>query len=337
MKRDKCIFNVDKTFIIKTWNSNMERLCHKPAQSVIGSKVKEVFPLLHDKIALVLNDGRKRQIKNFRNTCFMGTNLSADVEINPVKDKKGKVIEVSIILDNISGECPLDKKLTDSERMIAIGKIASTLAHGVRNPLNAIKGAVVYLREKYGHEQTLLEFSKIINDEISRLDNFISNFLSAAKGQTKFIPVNLNDILKAILIMIKPRTEVQNIKVLHNFSVLPLITADPFQIEQALFNIINNAIEAMPKGGLIEIKTSLTHENNIDYGVVEISDTGKGIPKKELCRLGELSGNPKREDKGFGIFLSREIIKSHNGKLFWESIKDRGTTFKIYLPVKHDR
>jgi two-component system nitrogen regulation sensor histidine kinase GlnL len=301
---------------------------------VIGNKVKEVFPLLHDKIASALNDGRKKRIKNLKNMCFMGTGISGDIQINPVKDEGGEITEVSVILDNISGECPLDKKLAESERMIAIGKIASTLAHGVRNPLNAIKGAVAYLREKYGHEQILMEFSKIINDEISRLDNFISNFLSAAKGQTKFVPVNLNEILKAIIAMIKPKTEVQNIRVSHNFSILPLITADPFQIEQALFNIVNNAIEAMPKGGLMEIRTFLTHEDNTDYAVVEISDTGRGIPKKELCRLGELPENPKKEDKGFGIFLSREIIKSHNGKLLWESVKSRGTTFKIYLPIR---
>jgi len=334
MKRDKCIFKVDDSFVITTWDSNMEKLCHKPAQSVIGNKVKEVFPLLYDKIALVLKDGRKRQIKNFKNICFMGTDLSADIQINPLKNKEGKVEEVSIVLDNISGECPLDKKLTDSERMIAIGKIASTLAHGVRNPLNAIKGAVAYLREKYGHEQILMEFSKIINDEISRLDNFISNFLSAAKGQTRFVPVNLNDLLKAIITMVKPKTEVQNIKVSYSFSILPLITADPFQIEQAIFNIVNNAMEAMPRGGLMEIRTFLTHEDNTDYAVVEISDTGRGISKKDLCRLGEFSDNSGKEDRGFGIFLSREIIKSHNGKLLWESVKSRGTTFKIYLPIR---
>jgi len=76
--------------------------------------------------------------------------------------------------------------------------MASSLAHGVRNPLNAIKGAVVYLREKYGHEKTLLEFSTIINDEINRLDNFVSNFLSAARGELRFVPTNLNDILETI-------------------------------------------------------------------------------------------------------------------------------------------
>ena len=333
---DKCSFSVNKTLVIKSWDSGMEKLSHRQAQDVIGSKIGDIFPSLHDRLSPVFNNGRKSRIKNFRNTCFLCTDFSADIQMIPVKDRKGNIKEVSITLSNISGHCPLEKKLTDSEKMVAIGKAASSLAHGVRNPLNAIKGAVVYLREKYGHELILQEFSAIIYDEINKLDSFISGFLSTAKGEVKFAPVDVNDILKSILTMIKPRTETQDVKIAYRFSVLPIISADSFQIEQAVFNIVNNALEAMPDGGVINVKTSLKWEGGSDYVVIEISDTGKGIPEKQLLKLGELSDSPKRNDKGFGIFLSREIIKSHNGKLIWGSVRHSGTTFKIYLPVKHE-
>ncbi|MDH4028346.1 MAG: ATP-binding protein, partial [Nitrospirota bacterium] len=294
----------------------------------------DLFPLLDEKIAPVFNSGRKKIVKNFKSACFMGTSLTADVRIIPVRNNSRKIAEVSVILDNVTGTCPLDKQLADSEKMVAIGKMASSLAHGVRNPLNAIKGAVVYLREKYGHEATLLEFSTIINEEIDKLDGFISGFLSTAKGDLNFVPVNLTDIIRSILAMIRPRAEIQNVKLSHDLSVLPLITADAFQIEQALFNLINNALEAMREGGEIRIKTSLKWEKDIDYIVVEISDTGKGIPEKKLQKLGQLSDGPGKSDRGFGIFLSREVIKSHNGKLLWESSRERGTTFKVLLPVR---
>jgi two-component system nitrogen regulation sensor histidine kinase GlnL len=333
----RCEFSVDSAFVVKTWDSNMEKLCHKPAQSVIGNKINKVFPMLCEKVALIFAEGEKRRIKNFQNICFLGTDLTADIQLIPIKDRNGKVKEVSIVLSDISGGCPLDKKMSDSERMVAIGKVASTLAHGIRNPLNAIKGAVVYLTEKYGGEPSLVEFSKIINDEINRLDNFISDFLSASKGKTKFLPMNLNNILKEILVMVRPRTELQNIIVSSDFLPLPPIVADPFQAEQAFFNLLNNAIEAMPDGGAIDVRTSLSHEDGIGYAVVEISDTGRGIPRQALSRLGELSASPKKDNKGFGIFLSREIIKSHGGKLFWESIKDKGTTFKILLPLQEQK
>jgi two-component system nitrogen regulation sensor histidine kinase GlnL len=332
--KDKYSFTVDSSFIVTSWSSSMEKLSHKMEEAVIGQKIDKVFPFLHDEVALVFSLGKRRRLKNYENSCFMGTSLRGDIQLVPLKDRIGKVKEVSVQLNNITGQCPLDKKLSDSEKMVAIGKIASSLAHGVRNPLNAIKGAVVYLREKYGHEATLLEFSTIINEEIDKLDSFISNFLSASRQELRFSTVNINGILKSILAMVKPRTDMQKIKLLHRFAVLPLIAADSFQIEQALFNMITNAVEAMPDGGAMNIKTSMRWESNDDYVLIEISDTGKGIPEGALNRLGGLSSESEKSDRGFGIFLSREVIKSHNGKLLWESVRDRGTTFKIFLPVK---
>ena len=333
---DECSFSVDRTLTVDSWSPGMERLSHKLAEEALGSKISEIFPLLEREIARVFKSGRRRHIKNFRNTCFMGTNLSAYIEMIPVKDLRGEVKQVTIVLKGISGQCPLYKKVSDSRKMVEIGKIASSLAHGVRNPLNAIKGAVVYLQNKYGHESTLMEFSTIINEEIDRLDRFISNFLSAASGELKFFSVNLNDILKSILTMIRPLAETKDIKISCNFSILPLITADAIQIEHALFNIINNSLEAMPGGGSIDIRTSMKRENGRDFVVIKISDTGKGIPERKLRTLGELSDDSRRNDKGFGIFLSREIVKSHNGKMLWETVIGKGTTFSIFLPVKHN-
>jgi len=327
---NKLSFTADRDLIIRVQDARP----HSLPSSINGKKIEQVFPLLNRKIELVFRNGKRTRLKDFRQTCIMGATLTSHVVLIPIKDKKGTVKEVSVIFDNISAECPVNKKLSDSdEKMIEIGKIASSLAHGIRNPLNSIKGAVVYLREKYGHESTLLEFSTIINDEINKLDTFISNFLSTAQGGIKSATVVIDDILKRITTMIKPRAEMQKINITQDLCAMPYINADAFQIEQALFNIVNNAIEAMPKGGALEIRTSIKWEKDRDYAVIEISDTGKGIPQKKLRKLGEIRNKPGKGDRGFGIFLSREIIKSHNGKLFWESISGKGTTFKIYLPV----
>jgi two-component system nitrogen regulation sensor histidine kinase GlnL len=328
-------FTADKNLEIRVLDSQSHNIL---SNSINGKKIEQIFPVLNKKIELVFRNGKRTRLKNFSYTCIMGSTLSCQVVLTPVKNKKGTVKEVSVFFDNISAECPINKKLSDSdEKMIEIGKIASSLAHGIRNPLNSIKGAVVYLREKFGHESTLLEFSTIINDEINKLDTFISNFLSSAQEGVKSASVVIDDILKRITVMVKPRVEMQNIKITQNLCSMPHINADAFQIEQALFNIINNAIEAMPKGGTLDIRTSIKWEKDRDYAVIEISDTGKGIPKKKLQRLGEIRNKPGKGDRGFGIFLSREMIKSHNGKLIWESISGKGTIFKIYLPVNAEQ
>lgn len=327
-------FTSDKNLVIRVRDSQSCSL----ASSINGKKIEEISPLLNKKIELVFHDGKGRRLKDFRYTCIMGATLFSHVELTPIKNKKGNIKAVSVVFDNIPVNCSLNKKHSDSdEKMIEIGKIASSLAHGIRNPLNSIKGAVVYLSEKYGHESTLLEFSTIINDEINKLDTFISNFLSAAQGGMKSASIVLDDILERITAMIKPRAEIQNIKISQNLCTMPHINADAFQIEQALFNIVNNAMEAMPKGGVLEIRTSLKWEKDSDYAVIEISDTGKGIPQKKLQRLGEIRNKSGKKDRGFGIFLSREIIKFHNGKLLWESKIGKGTTFKIYLPLNAEQ
>jgi two-component system nitrogen regulation sensor histidine kinase GlnL len=332
---NKLSFTADRNLVIRVLDS---RPLNVFLNSINGKKVEEIFPRLNKKIEIVFQNGKGTRLKDFSCTCIMGANISSHVMLSPIKNRNGTVKKVSVVFDNISAECPLNKKLSDSdEKMIEIGKIASSLAHGIRNPLNSIKGAVVYLREKYGHESTLLEFSTIITDEINKLDTFISDFLSAAQEGMKSASVVIDDILKRITTMIKPRAEMQNIRITQNLCDMPHITADAFQIEQALFNIVNNAIEAMPKGGALDIRTSMKWEKDRDYAVIEISDTGKGIPPKKLQKLGEISNKPGKGDRGFGIFLSREIIKSHNGKLFWESISGKGTTFKIYLPVKAEK
>ncbi|RJQ46007.1 MAG: GHKL domain-containing protein [Nitrospiraceae bacterium] len=331
----KFSFTSDKNLVIRIKSSQAKHTARSLPVSINGENIKSIFPGLHKKVELVFRDGKERQIEKFRYSCMMGAKLSSSVHLVPVKDREGKVKDVSIAFDNISADCPLREKRSDSdEKMIEIGKIASSLAHGVRNPLSAIKGAVVYLSEKYGHETTLLEFSSIINDEISKLDTFISDFLCAAKGELQFVSARLDDILNKITVMIRPRVEIQGIAASYDFQGSSLINAEPFQLEQALFNIVNNALEAMPRGGTLKIKTSISRQKNKKYTLIEISDTGKGIPPEKLQKLGRLSAKDEKTDKGFGIYLSREIIKLHNGKLSWKSVSGKGTTFRIFLPIK---
>ena len=333
---DKYSFSVDNKLSIESWSRDMERFCFKSEDTVIGKKLDVVFPQLKDEIKRALDEGRKRKVRNVANNCFMGTDLSADVQLEPVKNEQKRVTKIIVSFDNVSGECPLAKKLSDSERLISMGKVASSIAHGVRSPLNAIKGSVAFLTEKYRNEPTLLEFSEIINEEINKLDQFVSNFLSNAIERTDYQKININETLESIIKMVKPRADMQGVKILHSFSSVPLLTIDQFQIEQALLNITNNTFEAMPEGGSIQISTSEAWEKDRGFVVIEIADTGRGIPAGEQGTLGQVINSTEKKERGFGIFLSREVVKAHNGKLEWESKPGKGTTFRILLPVTND-
>ncbi|MGE5172249.1 MAG: ATP-binding protein [Betaproteobacteria bacterium] len=224
------------------------------------------------------------------------------------------------------------KKLHQSQKLIDIGKIASTLAHGVRNPLNAIKGAVVYLREKYQTEEPLIEFTKIMEDEISRLEEFISKFLSSSVSDTEDKETDINSLLKKIDIFTSLQIYTRNIQSHYEFGNIPPITINSFHLEQAILNVINNAIVAMENGGQLKISTSTEERAGKIFVVVAISDTGPGMRDSAL---GELPADKRENGKGFGLFITYEILSHYGGHLEIDSKKNTGTTVKMFIPCQH--
>ena len=149
--------------------------------------------------------------------------------------------------------CAAARKLGEAQRLIDIGKIASTLAHGVRNPLNAIKGAVVYLRGKYAHEAPLIEFTRIMEEEISRLEGFISRFLSSSISTAESADVDVNSLLRRIEVFTAYQLFNRSITPVFELADVPPIRVNEFHLEQAVLNVVNNAIEAMKAGGRLTV------------------------------------------------------------------------------------
>jgi two-component system, NtrC family, nitrogen regulation sensor histidine kinase GlnL len=225
--------------------------------------------------------------------------------------------------------CAAAKKLQQSKKLIDIGKIASTLAHGVRNPLNALKGAVVYLGGKYAEEATLVEFTKIMEQEISRLEDFISRFLSSSVSETEVNATDINSLLKKIEVFTALQIYTRNINSHYEFGNIPPITMNSFHLEQAILNVINNAIEAMQNGGNLNIKSFTEERSNGVFVVISVSDTGPGIPDSK--RNGFAAEN-KNNGRGFGLFITHEILKHYGGHIEIDSKKDIGTTITLFIP-----
>lgn len=263
---------------------------------------------------------------NIPRYCFRFNNIQfyGDVQIKPLQKKE---VEVSI---SPVATCEFARQLYGSKRLIDIGKIASMLAHGVRNPLNAIKGAVVFLGEKYSDDDTLAEFTAIMEEEISRLDTFISNFLSTSLSGA-CLQTDLNDLIHRVEALTSLQAKAANIKAQYFYGELPGMLVDGFQLEQAILNVINNAIEAMGPGGKLQVSTLYQKNGGPDEPgcvIIEVADSGPGIS-------GKLQGLPSgnNESKGFGLFITREILQCYGGRLEIKSQKDAGTAVRLYLPV----
>ena len=324
-------FSTDEQLHIRTWDAVIAEFTQKSPESVINRKYFEVLPRIfmddEDALLLSLRTGRKLTLDNYIFPCFYG-HLIADIMVNPVSSRS---VEISVF-SHADSACPKTVSLRESKRFIDIGKTASGLAHGVRNPLNAIKGAVVYLREKYAQEPVLIEFTKIMEEEICRLDNFISKFLSCSLENAETATVSVNELLKKINALTALQAYAHNIRIVCEYGKIPEISASSFHIEQAVLNVMNNAIEAMQKGGTLTIRTSVESNGSNDAIMIRISDTGTGIPAAS-----KLTVEPERRGRGFGLFIAREMLRYYGGHLEIQSERDRGTDVRLFLPLRRDR
>lgn len=325
-------FNTDERLNVKSWDGFIADLTQKSPASVIGHKYYEIIPRIFigddDALLRSLEDNEKLELNGYSFKCFYG-DFKSDIIIEPHKAASGGLAEIKVTISSIS-ECPISQKLRDSQKLIDIGKTASSLAHGVRNPLNAIKGAVVYLREKYSTEPTLIEFTKIMEDEILRLDNFISTFLSGTAVKTEEAGVDINSLMRKIGVATTLQAYSCNVKVAYEYGKVPELNIDAFQLEQAVLNVINNAMEAMNGGGLLTIRTGLERRSEKDFVVITISDSGSGFPGITTSGKKRPSG---ADGRGFGLFITREALKCYGGYLEIASQREKGTDVRLCLPV----
>ena len=321
-------FCTDSRLRISVWDERIAELTGRPLPTAMGKKYFEVLPriILDDRDALSLAVKRNKTLtfKRYSFNCLHGQ-IDADVSVEPVCDVNGKVRSLLVSFFPYS-TCLMAIKLQNLQRIIA---------HGVRNPLNAIKGAVVHLREKYANEQTLIEFTRIMEDEISRLDNFISRFLSASVPDAELTESDINSLLKRIEVFTSMQAYAGNIEAVYEYGDIPPVSIDAFQFEQAVLNVINNAIEAMGPGGRLTIRTSYERRFDTDFVLVEIADTGPGISENREAGSPALSDSLSgAKGRGFGLFITREIIQFYKGHMEIKSKKDAGTVVRLYFPAQ---
>jgi two-component system NtrC family sensor kinase len=249
---------------------------------------------------------------------------------------EGKVEERTAELKKIQ------RDLLQSEKLAALGRFSLGITHEVKNPLGIVLGGMEFLEIKLsGADQEVKTAIEKIKEAVLRADTIIGNLLKFARpSELKTEKVKLEDLINATLSLFKYRTSSSNIEIITEFAGEDICSeVDKGQMQQVFFNILANAVDAMPNGGKITIKihkiTPLKFFVDNPRGVIEITDTGEGISKDDLPKIFEPFFTTKRDKKGTGLGLSMTnmIINNHKGNLTVESELGKGTTFKIFLPI----
>lgn len=329
-------FVVDKSFAIVSWETRGAPSREPAEAGYLGVPYYLVVPKIllgeADVVELVIKDGNPRTIKGFRAKCIFGT-ACGDITVRPVVDENSEIVGAEVNIDCFSHCSVLDRRMEKPDNL-EIGRKSVTLAHGVRSPLNAIKGAAVYLRGKYHSDPDLVEFMDIIEDEISKLDRFVTKFLSTSLVESEFTWVDISAMLSRIVALVSLQATAKNISITCDLKELPLIRADEYLFEHAILNVINNSIEALDDGGKICVVAEKVMCNERECLAIEIADNGRGMNRLKLAGLPE--GQQERREtagRGFGLFITREVVQYHGGQLEIDSRKNSGTRVKILVPV----
>lgn len=224
-----------------------------------------------------------------------------------------------------------------TEKLASLGTLAAGVAHEINNPLAIILGFTEILLEKTHPDSEEYDILKTIEKQATNAKRIVENLLSFVRHKEhKEQLVNINDCINTVLDMMNNTIMINNIEVKKDLQeTLPLIKGDPGELQQVLFNIINNAIYVMKGGGILCISTKYDGH----WIIISISDTGCGIPKEHRQRIFDPFFTIKELGKGtgLGLWVSYNIIKKHNGIITFETktkeeSEKPGTTFIIKLP-----
>ena len=245
-----------------------------------------------------------------------------------------------ILLDSLREENERDYEKYHLERLSSILSLASGIAHEIGNPLNSIN---VYLglllrdarRLREPNRSKIMKSIDVVREETGRLDTIVRNFLRATRRKPiHFQPGNIHDVIRDVVILFEPEFKTNHVKVKTNLDeTIPTFFMDTERINQVVINIIKNAVQAMPSGGVLEIRTSA----NKNICEIAISDTGVGIDSETLPHVFDAYYTTKEEGSGLGLVIAYQIIREHSGRIEMSSKPGEGTTVRILLPVRKEK
>jgi PAS domain S-box-containing protein len=265
-----------------------------------------------------------------------GQHISVGVRCFPLRhlgDTEGRVV---VVMRDLSELEALQDQLLQSERLSMLGRLAGAMSHELRNPLTAIFLQAEILEDElqqlHADNQTqILRSLQVIKDEIARLHELVQQYLSLTRlSDLQREPVDFSKYLERFCTEMREQLAVRHITLrFEPQNALGQVAVHQNSFRRALLNLVNNAVEAMPQGGTVTLRGQRLAESVR----LEVSDTGSGIPPEQVPLLFSPLHTTKPEGTGLGLYLVREIVTAHAGKIAVTSASGQGTTFTITLPL----
>jgi two-component system sensor histidine kinase PilS (NtrC family) len=260
-----------------------------------------------------------------------GLRLRLGFSISPLFSETGETTGTVITFQDLTQIRALEETSRRQDRLAAIGRMAASIAHEIRNPLAAMRGSIQMLRADMASDSSETQLMEIILRESDRLNRIISDFLSYARPRSIVqSKVNVGELLKQTFTLLRHSSEIGDKHIIQEeVPAQPaLLDADSEQLQQVFWNLSRNALQAMPNGGTLSAKVEANSDSRLR---ITFSDTGRGMTPEQVEHLFEPFSSTTG-GTGLGLSIVYQIIRDHGGTINVRSREGRGTTIAIELP-----
>jgi PAS domain S-box-containing protein len=319
------------------WNRRLEELYGVRHEDAVGRRLGELF----DPMFMEVLGSRRESVEG---TAFYrvplptrhetSRRLLVNVATTPLRDSDGAVAGTILVIEDISSRVQLEEQLQISEKMASIGLLAAGVAHEVNTPLTGISSFTQMLLQQSEPEDPRTKVLEKIERQTFRAAKIVNGLLNLARpAQVDSGPIDLHAVVSDVLSLLEHQLRTSSIQV--RKELLPrgaIVQGTEYKLQQVFLNLFLNARDAMPRGGWLTIATSVRDDG---MAVVEVSDTGSGIPPDCLSRIYDPFFTTKDIGKGTGLGLSITygIVQEHGGAITCDSVVGQGTRFVLALPM----
>ena len=334
------IVHLDSNMRIKSLNREAEKICGVDRMTVLGQLANVVFQNYGDKFLRIfaMPDYDDFYTTNLKLN-IMGKANYIHVDTLKIRDAAGEVSGIVVMMQDVSAVRAAIKQIQTTQMLMSLGELAAGVAHHVRTPLTTISGylQVMLSRVQDGRHTVRRDVLETMLDEVSYINNVVKELVLFAKPPVDKSPgVSINKLVDEALLLVFKEMGGENV-ILDKQLATNLVTlnADANLLKQAIVNIMQNAIEAMPEKGILSVKTWIHADGNML--VVAVSDTGAGIAPEILPRIFEPFYTTKLDRMGLGLPIAYRIIGEHGGFMNISLDEKGGTKVHIYLPLIDSR
>jgi two-component system, NtrC family, sensor kinase len=327
------VLAVDLEGIVDSWNTRMEQLFGVARQEAVGRHFRSLLP--EELAAEIAARGDQEQITGIHKQRLQhqGKSLTLNVSITPLVSKSGDRIGRLLLFDDVTQRERMEEQMSQTEKLTSLGLLAAGVAHEVNTPLAVISNYIQMLAKQMPEGDPRQAIIEKIVKQTFRASEIVNNLLNFSRtGAAEAADVDVNRVVEETLSLVAHPLKTSQIQVVKQLGApLPLVRGSANKLQQVFLNLFLNARDAMPGGGMLEVRTA-AHNGSVE---IEVADTGAGIAREHIHRIFDPFFTTKASGRGTGLGLSVSygIIKEHSGKIDVRSTPGKGTSFHVEFPT----